>query len=1380
MLTGKINVIIKDTPSPKISSVKVVNDQVIVTGQNLNNVTLAKLEGSTNHQFVIESKTTDKLVLNARSALSVLVGQALNLVVSNASAAATFPITFELQNGQVTAAKLNHMGASAGQYLRFNGTNWAPASLTNTQIFAGAYDASSDTPDIVGLGGASGTYYIVTVAGTQDLGSGPELFDVGDWVIYNGSTWFKLEASSSVVASFNGRNGIVVPLSGDYSWDMLSKASGKLTGSSLSEIADVFVGGIQDGDILLWNQTNARWEVGALPDTTIPAGVITSSNIADASIVDADVSATANIAQTKIAGLTLALSNKEPALPAGTANDYIRGNKTIASFSSSVLTTLLSGYATGTALPITPMDTINQALGKLEARDAALGAVQSSYVPLNGTGVMSGNLQMGNHLITGLATPTSDDDAATKKYVDDQLGGNQDHVRLKSDNANYVELRAPVGLVASMALQLPGNVGSPGQALVTDGAGNLSWGNVTSNNIVDADIAAGAAIAQSKISGLSSALTGKEPTITAGTAAQYFRGDKTWSSLQTDVQALVLNNYTIGTSSAVANTDTLPSALGKIQAQLNGLGTANTNFLVKNGTDTISGDVTVSGSLKIPTTPSGVDLTDVANVQYVQNYLAGVSIWQKTGADAYYTAGKVGIGIAAPTHTLDVNSTDVNPINIKSTHANQITGLVNQNTGVMGFFNTYGTGYSNTGPLRAGGVYLNGGGSATSHVGLMAYDATGFIRFLTGGQQDTNERMRILANGFVGLGTTTPVNALDIATGNGIRLATGTPTSTTNALYNVGGQLYWNGSAVGSGGAGALAVTLRKITGSNKSCTATCTEISASCAGAFVEDVSFSSTGVNVIRTTTTCSTVLGFETSGSTYGHCLCYSGSGSAAVAGSSSQIQFNNAGSMGAASTFVYSAGKVGIGTASPTTELDVSGTVKATQLCIGSDCKSSWPTGSGSGGSSSPLANFPDVITCYNGSTYRYMRLFVRSSTGIAYRWFTYGAGDVFSGGTDLVFNADGTYSSHINLTGADCINKTISTLTSEGKTHFWGAGGVLTTVLSGYSMGTAIPITATDTLTQALGKLEANYAAVTTAQDNYVLLNGTTPMTGDLQMGNQSVTGLRAPAANTDAATKKYVDDSIASISGSGSTSSFVSVYNNAGQSIPCAVATKVSFSSKVSDIQGMFDTGTSRFTPSAGRWVLNVQATPNGTMEAATYTQLSLYKNGVASQHGGMYRAAGSGHNSGNASTFIIDANGTDYYEIFYQYGGCGSPLTTYGGPAYQYLNAVKVAPALASTAEPYRVNCAATSAGNASLCCRIQTANGYTSCKYAAGPTSAWTDFTYAAFSATTTGAYAVSCSTGSSYHSCCRTNNATGVTECVQTPGVTTAWSAYSNNPF
>ncbi|WPU64939.1 tail fiber domain-containing protein [Peredibacter starrii] len=447
LLGGQISISIKDS-KPEITQVKVQNNQLIVTGKNLENVSLAKVEGSTNHTFEIESKSSSQIVLNAKSALSFLVGQTFNLIVSNAQAAATFPISFDLQNGQVTAAKLHHMGASAGQVLQFNGTTWAPANAASSQVYAGTYNATTDSPNIVAAGGSVGTYYIVTTAGTQDLGTGAITFAVGDWVIFNGTSWEKVAIGGNTVSNFNGRTGAVVPLANDYSWSMLTKAAGKLTGSKLSEIADVDVTGIQDGDIIQWNAGGSKWEVTAVPAPTIAAGSISntqlansavdSNKIVDGSIVNADISATAAIAQSKIQNLTTDLDNKEPLLPTGgTTAQYLRGNKTLATLDTSVvpengnqyftaarvLGVQLTGYSAGTAIPLAATDTIPQALGKLEAYIASISAVQSNYVLLNGTSTMGGDLQMGNHKITGLAAPAVNTDAATKKYVDDAVAG---------------------------------------------------------------------------------------------------------------------------------------------------------------------------------------------------------------------------------------------------------------------------------------------------------------------------------------------------------------------------------------------------------------------------------------------------------------------------------------------------------------------------------------------------------------------------------------------------------------------------------------------------------------------------------------------------------------------------------------------------------------------------------------------------------------------------------------------------------------------------------------------------------------------------------------------------------------------------------------------
>lgn len=69
-------------------------------------------------------------------------------------------------------------------------------------------------------------------------------------------------------------------------------------------------------------------------------------------------------------------------------------------------------------------------------------------------------------------------------------------------------------------------------------------------------------------------ITGREPAFAAGTTAQYRRGDKTWQDLATAVRAAVMTGLSTATATAVAATDTLLAAVGKLQAQITGLSTS--------------------------------------------------------------------------------------------------------------------------------------------------------------------------------------------------------------------------------------------------------------------------------------------------------------------------------------------------------------------------------------------------------------------------------------------------------------------------------------------------------------------------------------------------------------------------------------------------------------------------------------------------------------------------------------------------------------------------------------------------------------------------------------------------------------------------------------
>jgi hypothetical protein len=107
----------------------------------------------------------------------------------------------------------------ANGYASLDATGKVPMSQLSISAFEylGLWDALTNTPTLADGIGNNGDTYRVSVAGMQNLGSGIIDFQVGDYVIYNGTTtqWEKLDNTESVTSVF-GRVGAIVALSGDY------------------------------------------------------------------------------------------------------------------------------------------------------------------------------------------------------------------------------------------------------------------------------------------------------------------------------------------------------------------------------------------------------------------------------------------------------------------------------------------------------------------------------------------------------------------------------------------------------------------------------------------------------------------------------------------------------------------------------------------------------------------------------------------------------------------------------------------------------------------------------------------------------------------------------------------------------------------------------------------------------------------------------------------------------------------------------------------------------------------------------------------------------------------------------------------------------------
>jgi hypothetical protein len=117
-------------------------------------------------------------------------------------------------------ADLPNSGAVAGSYgsltaipiITVNAkgvvTSITSTSFTGGLEYKGNWNASTNTPTLTSSVGTNGNYYTVSVAGSTNL-NGITDWQVGDWAIFNGAEWQKIDQSNTVT-SVNGEVGAVV------------------------------------------------------------------------------------------------------------------------------------------------------------------------------------------------------------------------------------------------------------------------------------------------------------------------------------------------------------------------------------------------------------------------------------------------------------------------------------------------------------------------------------------------------------------------------------------------------------------------------------------------------------------------------------------------------------------------------------------------------------------------------------------------------------------------------------------------------------------------------------------------------------------------------------------------------------------------------------------------------------------------------------------------------------------------------------------------------------------------------------------------------------------------------------------------------------------
>ena len=411
-------------------------------------------------------------------------------------------------------------------------------------VYKGTWNADTNTPTLANGTGTSGDLYIVSVAGTQNLGSGSITFAVGDEAVYNGTIWEKVAASVVGVTTFNTRSGDVTLQSGDVT-NALSNSSivnSKLVNSSFTVTTGQGISGGQvvplGGSITLTNTgvTAALAGTGvavsaATGNVTFSIGqsVATNASVQFGAVsTSTTIQATGNITGGNLAtgGRLVALGNIE------TTAGYIKtANTTI---NNGVITTgnVTGSYFIGNGSALTGIN----AYGNVYANGTAVLASNGSSTLV----LTSGN----NQVITG---------NNTSKTVTVAV----------SDNPTFATVSATGNITAANFI---GNIIS---------ANNISnIGNVYVQGNIQYNLATGDGGNVVQLTNKATAVTcnGRTGRITTSSAAMSGGGSVTFT---------VNNTYVEQYDLIILNVKD-PVRANTYHAQVNGVGTNSFNIMLRN------------------------------------------------------------------------------------------------------------------------------------------------------------------------------------------------------------------------------------------------------------------------------------------------------------------------------------------------------------------------------------------------------------------------------------------------------------------------------------------------------------------------------------------------------------------------------------------------------------------------------------------------------------------------------------------------------------------------------------------------------------------------------------------------------------------------------
>ena len=177
--------------------------------------------------------------LNVGEVVAPDLAERIKVITNGGGTSQSVLDTLASLQAQITALIPSQTGNS-GKYLTTNGTTLSWASVAGGLTYQGTWNATTNTPTLTSSVGTNGYYYIVATAGSTNL-NGITDWQIGDWLMFNGSVWQKID-QSNLVTSVNGQTGAVSLTYTDVNAiGSITSTDGSVTVSTTSGIADLSV-----------------------------------------------------------------------------------------------------------------------------------------------------------------------------------------------------------------------------------------------------------------------------------------------------------------------------------------------------------------------------------------------------------------------------------------------------------------------------------------------------------------------------------------------------------------------------------------------------------------------------------------------------------------------------------------------------------------------------------------------------------------------------------------------------------------------------------------------------------------------------------------------------------------------------------------------------------------------------------------------------------------------------------------------------------------------------------------------------------------------------------------------------------------------------------